>query len=144
MTDMGYGPHSDHYGDGVQPLDLIDSMELGFYEGQVIKYVSRWEAKGGLKDLEKAAFYLNRLIGLVKDEFDQAVREIHPGGVVRQPSPVVSAKEILDSWHGKKASDKPPLTWTAGGQSKTADEAQAALRARAGENPLPPEQQACR
>lgn len=119
---MSHGPNGDHYGDGVQPLDLIDSMDLGFYEGQVIKYVSRWEDKDGLKDLEKAAFYLNRLIDLAKP----ATVTIPP--IVRQP---LTNEEIIVKWTGQKASDKPPLTWTK----------QAAEDAKRG---LPPEQQACR
>jgi hypothetical protein len=52
-----------HYAKGaVQPIDLIDAMDLGFYEGNVVKYVSRWRDKGGVEDLKKARWYLDRLI----------------------------------------------------------------------------------
>ena len=52
-----------HYKTGkVEPIDLIDSMNLGFYEGNVVKYVARWKAKNGLEDLRKAQWYLERLI----------------------------------------------------------------------------------
>lgn len=54
-----------HYkGKTVQPIDLIDSMNLGFYEGNIVKYVSRWKEKEGVVDLHKALWYLNRLISL--------------------------------------------------------------------------------
>jgi hypothetical protein len=38
----------------------------GFFIGNVIKYVSRYKEKNGLQDLEKAQFYLNKLIELEK------------------------------------------------------------------------------
>lgn len=54
-----------HYkGETIQPIDLIDSLGLGFYEGNIVKYVSRWQMKNGLEDLKKANWYLNRLIQL--------------------------------------------------------------------------------
>lgn len=55
----------DHYkGSTIQPIDLIDSKGLGFYEGNIVKYVSRWKEKDGVADLHKALWYLNRLISL--------------------------------------------------------------------------------
>lgn len=56
------GPGGDHYSAAVQPIDLIDAMDLGFYEGTVVKYVARWNRKGGVEDLEKARWYLDRLL----------------------------------------------------------------------------------
>ena len=35
---------------------------IGFLEGNVIKYVTRWREKNGLEDLKKAQEYLRRLI----------------------------------------------------------------------------------
>jgi hypothetical protein len=37
---------------------------LGFHAGNVVKYVARYKAKGGLEDLKKAAWYLRRLIDI--------------------------------------------------------------------------------
>ncbi len=57
----------EHYkgkGKDIQPIDLIDSQNLGFYEGNIVKYVSRWKSKGLITDLKKAQYYLNRLITL--------------------------------------------------------------------------------
>lgn len=57
-----------HYkGKTIQPIDLIDSMDLGFYEGNVVKYVSRHRNKNGLEDLLKAKWYLARLIKIVEE-----------------------------------------------------------------------------
>lgn len=45
--------------------------KLGFIEGNIIKYVTRYKAKNGLEDLQKAQEYLNRLIQTYeKDQAD--------------------------------------------------------------------------
>ena len=36
--------------------------DLGFVEGAVVKYVSRWQSKGGVEDLQKARHLLSILI----------------------------------------------------------------------------------
>lgn len=48
----------------IQPWDYIASNGLGYFEGNVVKYVSRWRDKGGVEDLRKAAHYLDKLIEL--------------------------------------------------------------------------------
>ena len=53
----------DHYkGMAIQPLEYILANKLGFAEGAVVKYVSRWEKKGGVEDLKKARHILDVLI----------------------------------------------------------------------------------
>jgi hypothetical protein len=52
-----------HYTDmKIQPIEYILANRIGFGEGNVIKYVSRWEAKGGIEDLRKARHHLDLLI----------------------------------------------------------------------------------
>lgn len=46
----------------LQPWDVIEAADLGFFEGNVIKYVMRHKEKGGVEDLQKAVHYLERLI----------------------------------------------------------------------------------
>lgn len=46
----------------IQMWDYALSQNLGFFEGNIIKYVSRWRNKGGVQDLHKAMTYLQRLI----------------------------------------------------------------------------------
>lgn len=48
----------------VQPWDYITSNNLGYLEGNVVKYVSRWKQKNGVEDLLKAKHYLEKLIEL--------------------------------------------------------------------------------
>lgn len=58
----------DHYkGKTVQPWDFIAANELGFFEGNVVKYVTRWKDKGGVQDLHKARHYLDKLIEVAGD-----------------------------------------------------------------------------
>jgi len=53
----------DHYKDmAIQPIEYILANGLGYGEGAVIKYVSRWRKKGGIEDLKKARHFLDLLI----------------------------------------------------------------------------------
>jgi hypothetical protein len=53
----------DHYKTmAIQPVEYIIKNGIGFIEGNVIKYVSRWKVKGGIKDLRKARHFLALLI----------------------------------------------------------------------------------
>ena len=56
--------HPSHYTFGkYEVIDVIEDWQLGFHEGQVVKYVGRAKHKGNeLEDLKKAQFYLSRLI----------------------------------------------------------------------------------
>jgi hypothetical protein len=54
-----------HYKDkGIQPIIYIHANDLGFCEGNVVKYVTRWRDKNGVADLKKAIHYLELLIEL--------------------------------------------------------------------------------
>lgn len=46
----------------IQPIDYIMDNELGFCEGNVVKYITRYKDKNGLEDLKKAKQYIEFLI----------------------------------------------------------------------------------
>ena len=46
----------------IQPWDFIIANNLGYLEGNIIKYVTRHKEKGGIEDLKKAQHYLQKLI----------------------------------------------------------------------------------
>ena len=46
----------------IQPVEYIHKNGIGFCEGSVIKYVTRWRDKGGIQDLEKAKHFIDLLI----------------------------------------------------------------------------------
>jgi hypothetical protein len=61
--------HPEHYTAGkVECIDAIESATTGldgaeaYNTGQIIKYIWRWKRKNGTEDLQKASWYLNRLI----------------------------------------------------------------------------------
>jgi hypothetical protein len=54
-----------HYKDkGIQPIVYIHANNLGFCEGNVIKYVTRHKDKNGAADIKKAIHYLELLLEL--------------------------------------------------------------------------------
>jgi hypothetical protein len=65
MSAMNEQEGGDHYKDrAIQPVQYIHANGIGFFEGNVIKYTTRWRDKGGLSDLRKARHYLDMLIEL--------------------------------------------------------------------------------
>ncbi len=54
-----------HYGSTVL-MDYLISHNVGFAEGNICKYVVRYQEKNGIEDLEKAKVYLDALIAYVK------------------------------------------------------------------------------
>ncbi|MEG1234053.1 MAG: DUF3310 domain-containing protein [Acinetobacter sp.] len=63
--------HPSHYASGeIECIDAIESSMTheafcGYLKGNVQKYMWRYENKGGITDLEKAQWYLNKLISRV-------------------------------------------------------------------------------
>lgn len=76
MNDADMVNNPSHYTAGkVECIDALDSMMVGYpsasigaYAWQVVKYVWRAPLKGKiLEDLQKAQYYLNRMIEEVKN-----------------------------------------------------------------------------
>ena len=55
--------HPPHYTKGIETSDYIESWEMGFVEGNIIKYITRYKYKNKpIEDLKKAQWYLTKLI----------------------------------------------------------------------------------
>lgn len=55
----------DHYRTlNIQPVEYIHANGIGYFEGSVIKYVTRWRSKNGIADLRKARHFIELLIEL--------------------------------------------------------------------------------
>lgn len=56
--------HPPHYTFGeIEVIDAIEDWELGYHEGNIIKYIARAKYKGDyLENIRKAQWYLNRLV----------------------------------------------------------------------------------
>ena len=55
--------NAEHYSNcSIQPFEYIKSNNLNFFEGNIIKYITRYKEKNGKEDLLKAKDYLDYLI----------------------------------------------------------------------------------
>lgn len=66
--------HPEHYQGKVECIDAIEAATEGLTgieavcTGNAIKYLYRWKRKGGVEDLRKAVWYINRMISREKTE----------------------------------------------------------------------------
>lgn len=58
-----------HYtaGRSIEPIDAIEDWQLPHHLACVVKYITRYERKGGKESLLKAQWYLNRFIERYND-----------------------------------------------------------------------------
>ena len=61
--------HPDHYiSNGMETIDVIEAFTSdlqgieAFCTGNILKYICRWKSKNGIEDLEKAQWYIQKLI----------------------------------------------------------------------------------
>lgn len=67
MSALGEQVGGEHYKKlAIQPVEYIHANGIGYFEGNVIKYVTRWRDKGGIVDLLKARHYIDMLVELEK------------------------------------------------------------------------------
>ena len=76
-TQVGGG----HYKNmAIQPIEFIHANGIPFAEGSIIKYVSRWRAKNGIADLEKARHFIDLLIELERKNGAAQKKDASGGG----------------------------------------------------------------
>jgi|SaaInlStandDraft_3_1057020.scaffolds.fasta_scaffold00286_3 hypothetical protein len=61
----------EHYKKAIDVWDFVHRNGIGYLEGNIIKYVSRYKDKNGAEDLAKAMHYLEKLI----EEYEQGAAE---------------------------------------------------------------------
>lgn len=54
----------------IQPVEYVYHNNLGFIEGNIIKYITRHGTKNGVEDLKKAKHFIDLLIEL---EYERAI-----------------------------------------------------------------------
>lgn len=52
----------------IQPVEFILANDLGFCEGNIIKYTCRYRQKGGVQDLKKVIHYAELLIKSIEED----------------------------------------------------------------------------
>jgi hypothetical protein len=56
-----------HYKQGkIEVIDFILDQKLDYLESNIVKYICRYKLKNGIEDLEKAEWYLKKLIEVRK------------------------------------------------------------------------------
>ena len=66
-NEIQYG--GNHYkGKGIQPWDYVIANNMGYLEGTIIKYLTRYKDKNGVEDLQKAMHFLQKLIEVESDQ----------------------------------------------------------------------------
>lgn len=69
MSANGYMVGGNHYKRlSYETWDVINDWGLGYFDGNAVKYLSRWRNKGGVDDLRKAKHYIEKLIELEVQE----------------------------------------------------------------------------
>lgn len=80
---------------GLQHWDMVNIFKLDYFQGQITKYVMRWNKKNGVEDLKKAAHFLEKYIELQTPTVDArkytrspAAAHPHPDGVHTQETDI--------------------------------------------------------
>lgn len=56
----------------IQPIEYILANDLGWCEGNIVKYITRWKQKNGVDDIKKVIHYAEMLIQFIeKDSNDE-------------------------------------------------------------------------
>lgn len=71
MTDVVNNPVHYNVG-GIEAIEAImaatNEQAEGYLQGNIMKYIWRYRYKNGLEDLQKAQWYLNKLIEVYKEK----------------------------------------------------------------------------
>ena len=64
---LSYQVGGDHYTKKkIQPVEYIHANEMDYMDGAIVKYISRWRDKGGVKDLRKIKQFVDLIIKMNK------------------------------------------------------------------------------
>lgn len=55
----------------IQPWDFVIANDLDYFQGSIIKYVTRWKDKGWIQDLHKAKHFLDKYIETMEQKHKQ-------------------------------------------------------------------------
>ncbi len=80
MTPLEKQVGGNHYkGRKIQPVEYIHANELDFFQGNVIKYVTRHKCKNGRQDIEKAIHYCQMILEFQYGGENETVPEVLHG-----------------------------------------------------------------
>ena len=68
--------HPSHYTIGIEVIDFIESWDMSYHLGNVLKYLCRAPHKGRqMEDLQKALWYLRRYVRFLTKRRQEAVKQ---------------------------------------------------------------------
>ena len=66
-----------HYTQGdMEVITAIEGLGLDYHQGNVLKYISRYRFKNGMEDLQKAKWYVERLIYIYEQDVIKTQRSM--------------------------------------------------------------------
>ena len=89
-----------HYKTKIEPWDAILDWGLGYLDGSAVKYLSRWQKKGGVQDIEKAVHFLQKLIEV---ENERLRRASHTN--VKDQQAITDSVTQPEDRHGERIND---------------------------------------
>jgi len=100
MTNPETQVGGNHYNDmAIQPVTFIMRNNLGYCQGNVIKYVCRYADKNGVEDLKKAKQYIDFMIKQIEDETpplgECKTGECHMDRIRREREASIELAELL-------------------------------------------------
>lgn len=105
-------------GDGkIEVWDFVISQNLGFLDGNIVKYVCRYKGKNGLEDLKKARQYLDKLIAINEQEqgknSEKDTNDIEPylKAKIHQATEMI---DIINQGSAREKWEKEQREWWAG------------------------------
>jgi hypothetical protein len=107
-------------GDGkIEVWDFVISQNLGFLDGNIVKYVCRYKGKNGLEDLKKARQYLDKLIAVTEREQEKSNEkekdtndiELYLKAKIHQATEMI---DIINQGSAREKWEKEQREWWAG------------------------------
>ena len=90
----------EHYKGSIEPWDAITEWGLGYLDGSAVKYLARWQKKGGIQDVMKAIHFLEKLIEVENERLRRA-----PDPDVKDQQTVTDSTVEPKDRHGQRVSD---------------------------------------
>ncbi len=55
----------------IEPWDYTVANNLDYFQGTIVKYITRWKDKNGMEDLEKAKDFLNKYMEVLTNDAER-------------------------------------------------------------------------
>ena len=85
-----------HYKTKYEHWDMVPKVGLGYFDGTATAYVTRWRKKDGVRDLEKALHFVDKLIEVT--HYDER-RNLSRNEIAEEIERYVDANKLGDPEH---------------------------------------------